>query len=98
MFGLTIPCDPRRSLGTHWELVAIDAALNALAEIDSRKARVVELCFSGGERGRDSGGSEDFAAKCDETRLTAVVFMDSLLPRLDKSGSRHVALTTSSSR
>jgi RNA polymerase sigma-70 factor, ECF subfamily len=36
------------SFGQKSELVAIDEALNVLAELDSRKARVIELRFFGG--------------------------------------------------
>ncbi len=39
---------PDISSGRHRELVAVDEALNVLAEMDPRKARVVELRFFGG--------------------------------------------------
>lgn len=40
------------------ELVAIDDALNTLAGMDPRKARVIELRFFGGLCGRNRGGPE----------------------------------------
>jgi RNA polymerase sigma factor (TIGR02999 family) len=53
---------PDVSTGRDRELVAIDDALKSLAEMDPRKARVIELRFFGG---RDGGGSKDLAAKRD---------------------------------
>jgi RNA polymerase sigma factor (TIGR02999 family) len=48
------------------EMVAIDDALNELAEIDPRKAKVIELRFFGGLSVRGNGGSiEDLSPKCD---------------------------------
>jgi RNA polymerase sigma factor (TIGR02999 family) len=39
---------PAVASGREWELIALDDALTALAEIDPRKARVIELRFFGG--------------------------------------------------
>ena len=48
------------------ELIALDGALDALAQFDARKARVIELrFFRRVERGRDGGGAEDLTAECE---------------------------------
>lgn len=46
---------PDVSAGRYRELMAIDDALNTLAEMDSRKARVIELRFFGGLSVEETG-------------------------------------------
>jgi RNA polymerase sigma factor (TIGR02999 family) len=46
------------------EIVAIDEALDALAQIDPRKAKVVELRFFGGLSVEDGRSAEDLSSNC----------------------------------
>ena len=47
---------PDVGLGRHRELVAIDDALNTLAQMDPRKSRVIELRFFGGLSVEETAG------------------------------------------
>jgi RNA polymerase sigma factor (TIGR02999 family) len=51
-----VDLDQIPEVGRSAELIALDDALNALAEIDPRKARVIELRFFGGLSVEETGG------------------------------------------